>query len=808
MPTELQNAWIKDFFGVDPATYDVVTPLAMAGAGSAPRSVPTAMPAAAPAANGNVHAHELKKDPGPPIDTDTSIPHLFAKTMDQKKFDNLGKVAKTAMWLQPGLKNSIESFAEKQKAATASGAPFPETPAEPEPLPTVGSDNPFAEETSLPPEPIANTGDAVAAAAKVPAAGRFAALGAALTDASRDAAEHHFTRDDVNNMTFDSAKGWATGKAVYDLGKKMTPTGQAIVDGVAARLGKNPATPDVPSADTAGGPDAAVEVAAPTLVPAEHHVAETATPVAGETAAETHPVPTAVTGHAPPVAEQAGDESVLAKGSAVSEVAAQGAKAEARGMWNAAAGAVSKGLGGIVGRTLAGGAISGGIAAATALFTDGPKVRDGKAKAGDATADVVVTTAKTGLFAVAGGVVASTAETATATVVTDGLVAGATTLGFATGGAEIGGALGSVIPGAGTMAGAVVGLAGGALVGAGLEALDQHFGGSAAAMKAIGGFLDDHVEKPLEAVWKGGQSVVDATGKVLSPLTTAINEGEHELWTKAAEVAKATPELADAAKKHAEQMIADTRKKFEQFEAAAAKHAKELCDAGARAVGAGKEFVGQKIQEFSGDVSRGIDAGEQALRDAPEQIHHEAHELKEGAKHVVHEAEQRFEEGVEKAHHKAHELKEGAKHVVHEAEERLQEGVEKVHHKAHQLKEGAEHLAHEFGDHVHEGVEHAQHAVHQLTEEAQKRIHHAHQQLQHIGEQIHKAAHRFKNGAQHEIEAAKHELHQLYQQAHDVGHNIKQAAGHKLHEMEHAVVRKAEEWKEAAKHALGSFFGF
>ena len=135
---------------------------------------------------------------------------------------------------------------------------------------------------------------------------------------------------------------------------------------------------------------------------------------------------------------------------------------------------------GVVSGSVISGVISGGVT----VWSEADDVAGGRRDAGHATADVVVDT----------GV---------------GLGAGAA-------GAAAGAAVGSIVPVAGTAVGAVVGFG----VGMGASWLAEHSGATNWLKAEVGGALEAHFEKPLEAAWGRAATGVDA-------VTDAAHAVEH-----------------------------------------------------------------------------------------------------------------------------------------------------------------------------------------------------------------------------------------------------------------------------------------
>jgi hypothetical protein len=665
MPTALHNEWIKDVFGVNPSDYDEATRKQLAEEGPF---------GSVPAANGNGHDHDKKK---PGDRTISPLEAIETSAADYgKSFES--KVLKNSLWLQSDIPGHTKRFNDGRNAtggadaasAQARSAPVEIQPTETQPV-APQPDEPQANET--PAETATPTLEAEAAPVfpeesvlpdepALPGAtpGRYQALGAAFGDTVEIAQKGYITRDDVHNLVTDTGKAFVEGKYINDWGNSIFAPKE--VDPAAADSG-------AVSPEETGTP--------PTQTTAEATPPEP--PAVNEAAAQTPAVPPEETG-APPI---------QAAGEAVSE-------AESGGIWNGAAKELTRAGPNAMGRALAGGVIYGADKLITTTLADGPKVRDGKMKAGDATADVAVKTGVTavemGLAGVASGLAefstrgavteavagigtktatgaattvaegatpvaegaatvaegAATAAEGTAAVVegaaavegTAAVVEGAavvagglTAAGTVVETAEGGAAIGTAIaPGVGTAAGALVGTIAGSAVVVGGMALDKYFGGSDKAAKALGGWFDDNLEQPLKALWDKEQAIADGTGKLISPLTKKFTEVENQLRDTAVSVAKQYSEHKDAAFKYAETLISENQKKLQQFQAAAVKHTKELGHAGGQALHDAAAGENQASHDFSAGFVQG---GKAAETDLVQGTQHAVASVQQGAKEAI-----------------------------------------------------------------------------------------------------------------------------------------------------------------------------
>jgi hypothetical protein len=178
------------------------------------------------------------------------------------------------------------------------------------------------------------------------------------------------------------------------------------------------------------------------------------------------------------------------------------------GVGGEAAGAIGAGAlaeGGVIG-----GVMSGGVTA----LQDADQVRDGTKMAGDATAEVVEATGVGAAAGIAGVVV----------------------------GAEIGAEIGTAIPV--PIVGTAVGLVAGAVVGGMVASVGKDLAQETGATEAIGEFLDDHFEQPLESAWDefanfvdavksaagdAADAVTDAVAQAVSDANSAVAERMHDM---------------------------------------------------------------------------------------------------------------------------------------------------------------------------------------------------------------------------------------------------------------------------------------
>jgi hypothetical protein len=138
-------------------------------------------------------------------------------------------------------------------------------------------------------------------------------------------------------------------------------------------------------------------------------------------------------------------------------------------------------VGGTTGSVSAAVPVIGAVIGATAtVAVDYDDVRTGRKKAGDATAEVAV----------------------------NATIGASSALAAAEAGAALGAELGTAIPI--PFVGTALGFLGGAVVGAGVGYLESKIAGATGATKAVGKYLDDHAEKPLEEVWQAPGKAVDA----------------------------------------------------------------------------------------------------------------------------------------------------------------------------------------------------------------------------------------------------------------------------------------------------------
>ena len=197
------------------------------------------------------------------------------------------------------------------------------------------------------------------------------------------------------------------------------------------------------------------------------------------------------------------------------------------------------------------GIIGAVISAGVTTFQDADQVRDGTKKAGDATAEVVVSA---GVGAAAG---------------LAGMAAGA----------EIGAIAGSIVPGAGT----VVGLVAGAIVGGAVGYVASELAERGGVTKMLGNALDNSVEAPLQDAWKEVAIGVDATKEAAAAVA-----GETKKAAAAVEdeTKKAAAAVADTTKKAAAAVSDETKKAAAAVEDDAKKAAAVVADTTKKAAAA------------------------------------------------------------------------------------------------------------------------------------------------------------------------------------------------------------------------------